>query len=76
MNPIEMPGARGRQAPKRATPLQVARIVVSGLFMIGQNRDFGPDAPRIDPAHLIVGALIGFALIIASILWLVSTIVR
>ena len=44
--------------------------------MIGQNRDFGSDAPKIEPVHLIIGALIGFALIVAAMLWLVSTIVR
>ena len=76
MNPIGDPVPDARPRSHKATPLQVARIVVSGLFMIGQKRDFGPDAPRIDPVHLVVGALIGFALIIAAMLWLVSAIVR
>ena len=66
----------GPPARKRASPLRVARIVGSGGVMIGQNRDFGSDAPKFEPVHLIIGALIGFALIVAAMLWLVSTIVR
>ena len=60
--------------PKRATWMQVTRIVVSGLFMIGQNKDFEAGAPRIGPARLIIGALIGFAILIGALLLLVSTI--
>ena len=60
--------------PKRATWMQVTRIVVSGLFMIGQNMDFVAGAPRIGPARLIIGALIEFAIVVGALLLLVSTI--
>jgi hypothetical protein len=63
-----------RPAPKRATLRQVAWIVVSGLFMIGRNRDFGPDAPTIGPVRLIIVALIGAALLIAGLVMLATTI--
>ena len=64
----------GRSAPKKATLLQVARVIVSGLFMIAPNRDLGPDAPKIGPVRLIAAAFIGFALVIAALLLLVSAI--
>jgi hypothetical protein len=63
-----------RPAPKKASWLQVAWIVVSGLFMIGRNRDFGPDAPKISPAQLIVVAVIGAALLIGGLILLASSI--
>ena len=63
-------------APKQASLLQVARIVVSGLFMIGRNKDYGPDAPQIGPARLIVMAFIGAALLIAALVALVKLVTR
>ena len=62
--------------PTRATWLHVTRIVVSGLFMIGQNKDFEAGAPVIGPARLIIGALIGFAILIGALLLLVSAITK
>lgn len=63
-------------APKRATLLQVVRIVVSMLFMIGRNRDYAADAPTIGPARLIIVAVIGAALLIASLVLLATFIAR
>lgn len=59
-------------APKKATLLQTARIVVSMLFMIGRNRDYGPDAPKIGPARLIIVAVIGAALVITGLVLLAT----
>ncbi|MBK9606102.1 MAG: hypothetical protein IPO58_06630 [Betaproteobacteria bacterium] len=64
----------GPPARKRASPLRVARIVVWAVRDRSKPR-FGSDAPKIEPGP-IIGALIGFALIVAAMLWLVSTIVR
>jgi len=61
---------------RRATWAHVVRIVISGLFMIGQNKDFEPGAPVIGPARLIIGALIGFAILIGALVLLVSTITK
>lgn len=66
-----LPG-KSEPAPKKATLLQVVRIVVSMLFMIGRNRDYGPDAPTIGPAQLIIVAVIGAALLIAGLVLLAS----
>ena len=63
---------KSEPAPKKATLLQVVRIVFSMLFMIGSNRDYGPDAPTIGPARLIIVAVIGAALLIAGLVLLAS----
>ena len=61
-------------APKKATLLQVARIVASGFVMIGRGRDYAPGAPTIDPVRLIVLALIAAALLIGALVLLVRVI--
>ena len=61
---------------RRAGWMHVARVVVSGLFMIGQNKDFDAGAPVIGPARLIIGALVGFAILIGVLILLVLTITR
>jgi hypothetical protein len=62
--------------PKKATLLHVIRIVISMLFMIGRNRDYGADAPIIGPAQLIIVAIIGAALLIVCLVLLASFIVH
>ena len=64
------------QPAKKASLLHVMRIVVSLLFMIGRNRDYGPQAPVITPARLIVVSLIGAALLVAALVMLASFIAR
>ena len=63
-----------RSEPKKATLLQVARIVASGFVMIGRGRDYAPGAPTIDPVRLIVLALIAAALLIGALVLLVRVI--
>ena len=63
-----------RPVPKKATLWQVVRIVISMLFMIGRNRDYGPGAPTIGPARLIIVAIIGAALLIAGLVLLATSI--
>jgi hypothetical protein len=65
-----------RPIPKKASLLQTIRIVVSMLFMVGRNRDYGPNAPTIDPLRLALVALIGAALLIAGLILLATTIAR
>lgn len=62
--------------PKKATLLQVVRIVVSMLFMIGRHRDYGPDAPTIGPARLIVVVIFGATLLIVGLVMLATFIAR
>ena len=51
---------------KKANLLQVIWIVVSGFFMIGRNRDYGPGAPKISPAQLVIVAVIGAMLFVVG----------
>ena len=62
--------------PKKATLLQLIRIVISMLFMIGRNKDYDAAAPTIDPVKLIFVAVIGAALLIAGLVWLAASIAR
>ena len=62
--------------PKKATLLHIIGIVISMLFMIGRNRDYGADAPIIGPAQLIIVAIIGAALLIVGLVLLASFIVH
>jgi hypothetical protein len=62
-----------RAVPKKATLLQVVRIVIAMLFMIGRNRDYAPDAPTIGAARLIIVAIIGAALLIIGLVLLATT---
>ena len=67
--------ATGEQPPaRRATLLQTARIVACGLFMVGRNRDYGPEAPSIDPLRLVALAFAGMALVIAALVLLALSI--
>ena len=44
--------------------------------MIGRNRDYGPDAPKITPAQLIIVAVVGAVLFVVGMVSLVSFIIR
>lgn len=61
---------------KKANLLQVMWIVVSGFFMIGRNRDYAPDAPKISPAQLVVVAVAGGVVFVLGLITLVSFITR
>ena len=61
-----------RPEPKKATLLQLARIVASGFVMIGRGRDYEPGAPAIDPVRLIILAFAGTAMLIGALVLLVT----
>jgi hypothetical protein len=66
----------GKSTQKKATVLQTARIVVSMLFMVGRNRDYDANAPKIDPVQLAFVAIIGAALVIGGLVTLASWLAR
>ncbi len=72
----EKPAPASPPAPKKASLLRVIWIVISGFFMIGRNRDYGPDAPKITPAQLVIVAVIGGVLFVVGLVTLVSFITR
>ena len=70
---MPQPSENPAPAPlKKANLLQVIWIVVSGFFMIGRNRDHGPDAPKVSPAQLVIVAVIGAVLFVVGLITLVS----
>lgn len=55
-----------------ARPLQVARIILSGLIMVGSRKTWEQGyASRATPAQIVIGALIGGIVLVASLLVLV-----
>ena len=46
------------------------------LFMIGRNRDYGPDAPTIGPVRLIIVAVVGAILLISALVLLATSVAR
>jgi len=54
--------------------LRTLRIVLSGLFMVGRNRDYAPDAPAIDPIRLMAIAIVVTVLVIAGLVFLAISI--
>jgi hypothetical protein len=72
----ENPEPGAQLVPKKASLLQVVRIVISMLFMIGRKQDYEPDAPTIGLARLISVACIAAALLIASLVLLATFVTR
>jgi len=58
----------------KAGPLQVAGIVLSGLFMIGSRKTWNNEGTRVTPVQIVVGALIGGVVLIATLLTLVRVV--
>ena len=73
---MPLPEDTEAQVAHKATLLQLVRIVISMLFMIGRNKDYGAAAPTIDPVKLIFVAIIGAALVIAGLVSLAMFIAR
>ena len=73
---MPLPEYTEAQVAQKATLLQLVRIVISMLFMIGRNKDYGAAAPTIDPVKLIFVAIIGAALVIAGLVSLAMFIAR
>lgn len=73
---MPLPEDTEAQVPQKATLLQLIRIVISMLFMIGRNKDYGASAPTIDPVKLIFVAIVGAALVIAGLVSLAMFIAR
>ena len=73
---MPLPEDNEAQVAQKATLLQLVRIVISMLFMIGRNKDYGAAAPTIDPVKLIFVAIIGAALVIAGLVSLAMFIAR
>ena len=62
------------EAPRKATPLQVAKAVASAFIGIRRRAAHERDVVTITPVQAIVAGLIGAALFVAGLLLLVSVV--
>ena len=60
-----------QQAPRRATPLQVAKAVLSAFVGIRKRAGHERDAVTITPLQVIVAGVIGAAIFVLSLVMLV-----
>ena len=63
------------KAPKRASPVQMAKAVFWSFLGIRKRRDYEADAVELKPQQLIVAGLIGAALVVLSLILLVRFII-
>ena len=59
-------------APKKASPLTVAKAVFWSFLGIRRKKDHEADSVRLTPAQVIVAGLIGAALLVTSLILLVK----
>ena len=62
-------------APKKASPLTVAKAVFWSFLGIRRKKDYEADSVRLTPVQVIVAGLIGAALLVASLILLVKFVV-
>ena len=64
-----------RPAPAAGTFLQTARAVAWSFFGVRRAVDLERDAQQLNPVHVVVGGVLGAALFVAALVWLVRWIV-
>ena len=65
----------GGQAPKTASPLQVAKAVFWSFLGIRRRAEHESDALQIKPAQVIIAGLVGAAIFVLSLVLLVRFVV-
>jgi hypothetical protein len=73
--PDPPPAAPTNDRPVRAGPLAVARAVVWSVLGIRRGRDLDRDVATITPGQVVVGGLIGAAVLVGGLVMLVRWIV-
>jgi hypothetical protein len=63
------------RAPKKASPLQVAKAVFWSFLGIRKRRDYETDSVELKPQQVIVAGLIGAALLVAGLILLVRFVI-
>ena len=63
------------QAPKKASPLQVAKAVFWSFFGIRRRAEHEADLGRLTPVQVIVAGLIGAVLFIATLVVVVRLVI-
>jgi Protein of unknown function (DUF2970) len=55
--------------------LQTARAVAWSFFGVRRAADLEQDAQRLNPVHVVVGGVLGAALFVVALVWLVKWVV-
>jgi hypothetical protein len=63
------------QAPKKASPLQVAKAVFWSFLGIRKRRDYESDSVELKAKQVIIAGLIGAAILVSGLLLLVRFII-
>jgi Protein of unknown function (DUF2970) len=62
-------------APATGTFLQTVRAVAWSFFGVRRAVDLESDAQRLNPVHVVVGGVLGAALFVVALVWLVRWVV-
>ena len=76
MNRSRNPVQEEQAAPRKAPAAQVAKAIFFSFFGVRKRRDYAVDAAKITLLQVIVGGLIGVAILIAALLLLVTVVTR
>ena len=63
------------QAPRKASPLQVARAVFWSFLGIRRRRDYEADSVQLKPQQVIIAGLVGAAFLVLGLILLVRLII-
>jgi len=63
------------QAPKKASPLQVAKAVFWSFLGIRKRSDYEADSVELKPRQVIIAGLIGAALVVSGLILLVRFVI-
>jgi hypothetical protein len=63
------------QAPRKASPLQIAKAVFWSFLGIRKRRDYETDSVQLKPQQVIVAGLIGAAFLVFGLILLVRLII-
>jgi len=63
------------RAPKKASPLQVAKAVFWSFLGIRKRRDYDADSVQLKPQQVVVAGLIGAAILVLGLILLVRFVI-
>ncbi len=63
------------QAPKKASPLQLAKAVFCSFVGIRRRSDYEADSVELKPRQVIIAGLIGAALVVSGLILLVRFVI-
>jgi hypothetical protein len=63
------------QAPRKASPLQIAKAVFWSFLGIRKRRDYETDSVQLKPQQVIIAGLVGAAFLVFGLILLVRLII-